>query len=211
VHHGSASGRADKRERSLPSHLPPKPDFQTLDASASLSADRRTLILANIGSLVFNWSNNESMLIYLIMLLMNTDEASAAIVFSTLNTTRARLDLIQRLAKVKVTDESIAKQLTGLVDEFNRCTKVRNEFNHSMYAVNAHGEVTHTHSMRIRESRGRLMFGETRDMDDARLDEMADAIRDLTALNRELWEFLPVLQESLAAPGRTARPATGAD
>jgi hypothetical protein len=27
---------------------------------------------------------------------------------------------------------------------------------------------------------------------------MAEAIRDLTALNRALWEFLPVLKESLS-------------
>ena len=187
----------------LAARLPPRPDFAALDASAQQSADRRTLILANIGSLVFNWSNNESMLIYFIMLLMNTDEASAAVVFSTLNTTRARLDLVQRLAKVKISDKLVAKRLAGLIDDFNRCTKLRNEFNHSMYAVNALGEVTHTNSMRIRESRGGLQFGEVRDMDDARLDEMAEAIRDLTTLNRELWEFLPILQESLSQPGTT--------
>lgn len=177
--------------------LPPKPDFAALDASAQRSADRRTLILASIGSLVFNWSNNESMLIYVIMLLMNTDEAAAAIVFSTLNTTRARLDLIQRLAKVKITDKAVAKRLSKLIDEFNRCTKLRNEFNHSMYAVNARGEVTHTNSMRIRETRSGLQFGEVRDMDDARLDEMAEAIRDLTTLNRAIWDFLPLLQSHL--------------
>jgi hypothetical protein len=34
------------------------------------------------------------------MLLLRTDEISAP--FATLNTTRARLDLIQRLAKIKV-------------------------------------------------------------------------------------------------------------
>jgi hypothetical protein len=181
----------------LAARLPPRPDFAAIDASAQQSADRRTLILANIGSLVFNWSNNESMLIYFIMLLMNTDEASAAVVFSTLNTTRARLDLVQRLAKVKILDKAVAHRLAGLIGDFNRCTKLRNEFNHSMYAVNAQGEVTHTNSMRIRETRNGLQFGQMRDMNDARLDEMAEAIRDLTLLNRQLWEFLPKLQEHL--------------
>ena len=99
---------------------------------------------------------------------------------------------------MKIADKSLAKRLGNVVDESNRCTKLRNEFNHSMYAANALGEVTHAHSMRIGESRGGLQFGDVRDMDDARLDEMAEAIRDLTALNRALWEFLPVLKESLS-------------
>ena len=38
--------------------------------------------------------------IYVLMILLRTNEASAAVVFATLNTTRARLDLIQRLAKI---------------------------------------------------------------------------------------------------------------
>jgi hypothetical protein len=41
------------------------------------------------------------------MLLMETDEATAAIVFATLNTTRARIDLIERLAKIKVGDKKV--------------------------------------------------------------------------------------------------------
>lgn len=60
--------------------------------------------LTLIGNLVHCWSNNESLFIYILMLLMETDEATAAIVFATLNTTRARIDLIERLAKIKVGD-----------------------------------------------------------------------------------------------------------
>jgi hypothetical protein len=192
----------------LSTRIPPQPDFAAIEAGAHRSTDRRTLILASIGSLVFNWSNNESMLVYVIMLLMDTDDASAAIVFATLNTTRARLDLIQRLAKVKIADKAVAKRLNGLIDEFNRCTRIRNEFNHSIYAVNAQGEVTHTHSMRIRETRANLRLGEIREMDDARLEEMADAIRDLSNLNRDLWTFLPILQEHLEQTRRPADPGT---
>ena len=49
----------------------------------------------------------ESLFIYILMLLMETDEATAAIVFATLNTTRARIDLIERLAKIKVGDKKV--------------------------------------------------------------------------------------------------------
>ena len=188
--------------------LPTKPDFLAIEAEALKSADRRTTILALIGNLVFTWSNNESMFIYFIMVLMDTDDISAAIVFSTLNTTRARLDLIQRLAKIKIADRQLRKDLDDLIERFNATTRMRNEFNHAMYEVNAKGDITHTHSMRITEQRGKLKFGQTKKVDSARIEDMSKAINDLRVLNRDLWDFLPRLQahrEKLrAATAKTA-------
>ena len=92
------------------SKLPPKPDFDTLAAAAPASADRRTFVLALMGNLICSWSNNESLFIYVLMILLRTDEAAAAVVFATLNTTRARLDLIQRLAKIRVSDKALVEK-----------------------------------------------------------------------------------------------------
>ncbi|MDF2812229.1 MAG: hypothetical protein K0S56_3260 [Microvirga sp.] len=189
----------------MPSRLPPKPDFEAIEAAAINSADRRTMILALIGNLVFSWSNNESMFIYILMVLLETDEVSAAIVFATLNTTRARLDLVQRLATAKINDKETAKTLDKIITRFNESTRVRNEFNHCMYTVNDRGEITHTHAMKIRESRGRLTLGELRPIDDARIAELAKSIADLKRLNRDLWEFLPRLQKAVVP--LTAQPS----
>src|SRR5581483_11576909 len=73
--------RLERRGSSV-SQLPPKPDFAAIEAAAHSTADRRTFIMALIGNLVYAWANNESMFIYVLMVLMNTDEASAAIVFA---------------------------------------------------------------------------------------------------------------------------------
>ena len=177
--------------------LPPKPDFESIEAVAPKSADRRTSILALIGNLVFSWSNNESLFIYLLMILLKTDQTSATIVFATLNTTRARLDLIQRLAKVKIKDRAIARQLTELIDRFNKYTRIRNEFNHCMYDVSNRGEITHTHSIRIVETRTKLQLGDSRPMDDARIKEMIEASQGLKKLNRDIWNFMPRLERHL--------------
>jgi uncharacterized tellurite resistance protein B-like protein len=193
--------------------LPPMPDFEAIEAVAPKSADHRTSILALIGNLVFSWSNNESLFIYLLMLLLRTDQTSAAIVFATLNTTRARLDLIQRLAKVHIQDASLDKALSKIIERFNECTRIRNEFNHCMYMVDDRGEITHTHSMKIVETRKRLQLGEVRPMDEQRIKEMTAATQELKALNRDIWQFLPRLQRHLdhirqtgsAAPN-SARP-----
>jgi hypothetical protein len=192
------------------SQLPPKPDFAAIEAEAVAhqSASRRTFILAVIGNLVYSWSNNESMFIYVLMLLMRTDQASATVVFATLNTTRARLDLVERLAKLKIKDRAVEKELERIVTKFNDYTRIRNEFNHCMYTVDQHGEITHTHSIRVHGGRGRLQLGVVRKLDEPRIQEMLDAIRRLTELNREIWDFLPRLQVHLEAVDSAITPAT---
>jgi hypothetical protein len=176
------------------SQLPPRPDFEALAAAAPASADRRTLILALIGNLIVNWSNNESLFIYILMILLETDPSSAAIVFATLNTTRARLDLIQRLSKIKLKDEKLDKTLSKLIDRFNRSTALRNEFNHCMYITDPGGQITHTQSMRIVENREHLQFGISKPLDEARLKSMIEAAKEMTRINRDMWELLPQLQ-----------------
>jgi hypothetical protein len=93
--------------------------------------------------------------------------------------------------------------LDRLIDRFNDCTRVRNEFNHCMYTVSDRGEITHTHAMKIRESGGRLVLGEIRPMDQARIKELIRTVNNLKKLNRELWEYLPRLQASIV-PIKTA-------
>lgn len=189
--------------------IPPMPDFAAIDAVAPKSADHRTSILALIGNLVFSWSNNESLFIYLLMLLLRTDQQSAAIVFATLNTTRARLDLIQRLAKLHIRNRDIEKTLNELITRFNDCTRIRNEFNHCMYTVDSKGEITHTHSIKVVETRKHLQFGEIRPMDKQRIKEMIATTQELKTLNRDIWQFLPRLQRHMEDISRqNAAPPT---
>ena len=179
------------------SQLPPKPDFEALAASAPATADRRTLILALIGNLVSSWSNNESLFIYILMILLKTDQASAALTFATLNTTRARLDLIQRLSKIMIKDRALDRSLSKIIERFNETTHVRNEFNHCMYMVDAGGQITHTQSMRIVQTKNSLQFGEMKPMDEARLKSMLKTIKEMTRINRDIWDFLPRLEAHL--------------
>jgi DNA integrity scanning protein DisA with diadenylate cyclase activity len=181
--------------------VPKPPDFRAIDASAASSAQQRTEVLALIGNLVFTWSNNESMFIYVLMLLLRVDFPTAAITFVSLNTTRARLDLIRRLAKAKCDDAATVKTLERLMERFNDCTKVRNDFNHCIYQLDESGRITHTNVLRIVEDKKGLRFADVRAVDRKRLDEVANTIKKLTVLNRDLWAFLAHLEASLK-PGR---------
>jgi hypothetical protein len=63
-----------------------------------------------------------------------------------------------------------------------------------MYVTDEAGQITHTQSMRIVESREHLQFGISKPLDDARLKNMIEAAREMTKINRGIWELLPLLQ-----------------
>lgn len=161
-------------------------------------------MLTLIGSMISHWSNNESLFIYVLMLLLDTDEASAALVFATLNTTRARLDLIQRLAKIKVVDQGLDRDLNRLIDRFNETTLVRNELTHCMYVADNTGEIIQTQSMRVVQKRASIAFGETRPVDEARLKTISDTVDAMIRINRDIWNFLPRLEAHLRSRANTS-------
>lgn len=181
----------------VPAKLPQAPDFNSMEASAPLTADQRTQILAHVGNLIFTWSNNESIFIYLLMVLLECDFDAATITFISLNTTRARLDLIRRLTKAKIRDAETVRKVERIIDRFNECTKVRNEFNHCIYQMNERGEITHTNVLKISETKTGLQYAVIRPIDQARLKEISSTIKKLTKLNRDLWAFLPELERKV--------------
>jgi hypothetical protein len=167
------------------------------------------MISALIVNLVFSWSNNESLLIYILMLLLKTDDVSATVVFGTLNTTRARLDMISRLAKLNIKNREVDARLAKIIERFNAYTRIRNEFNHCIYTVDPQGVITHTQSIRIAEVRGQLQLGSVKPMDQIRIKEIMATVQQLKELNREIWVSCLFLRltcaRSNARPTRISR------
>jgi len=178
--------------------LPARPDFEAIEKAARQSGASSASLMGLIGQLVFSWSNNESLLIYVLMVLLQTDEPAAATVFSTLNTTRARLDLVSRLGRIKLTDRETRMALDHVVRRFNEINQVRNEFLHAMYAVDARGAITHTQTMRLVNKGGRLSFGQQQAIDQERIEGLLRTCNELRALNRNVWDLLPELEKAVA-------------
>lgn len=179
--------------------LPPRPDFAAIEKAARDSAADRQNLMTLIGQLVFSWSNNESLLIYVLMLLLRTDERSAAVVFSTLNTTRARLDLVRRLSLLHLHDAAARAEIDRTIELFNDANRIRNEFMHAMYFVNEQGEITHTQMLRFIERKGRVSFGDRQPIDTKRIQTLVDVHDRLGQLNRQLWDLLPRLQAAMTS------------
>ncbi|MDX5593157.1 hypothetical protein [Pseudovibrio sp. SPO723] len=184
--------------------LPPTPDFASIEAAADQTSEQRTRFLAQIGTLNFSWSNNESLFVYVMMLLLGIDQKSAAIIFFTLNTSRARLDLVARLSKANLRNEAVRKELTSLIRKFEKVTRIRNELNHCMFTLSDQGAITHTHSMRITETKDQVFLGRVRPVNAKRFQEIDETIANLKSFNRDFWSFLPKLEKAMTSPAPQA-------
>jgi hypothetical protein len=78
------------------------------DVSATLSGS-----ITLIGQLNYTWTNTESLLIYLLAGLAQVDKETAIVIFLTLNTTRARIELVERLTKLRKTSPECRREYTG--------------------------------------------------------------------------------------------------
>jgi hypothetical protein len=147
-------------------------------------------LFALVDKLNYVWSNTESLLIYLISHLIGTDKESGIVIFLTLNTTRARLDLIERLAKMARTDPKSRADALGIVTAMRREAKVRNKYTHCVYSFDSNGEVESTQLMRIADFGDDLRYGKTEDLDEAELASLETTIAHVVEINRSLMNYL---------------------
>lgn len=152
--------------------LPEPPTFDVIESDVhETGASPPANLLVLVGHLAFGWLINESLLISLLMLLLPTDEPSAVVVFSFLTTTRARLDLVSNLAWIKVSDRATRLALDQVFRLFIRASQIRNEL---LPAI---------------EKENRISLIQQDPIDRRRLNRMAKACREMSGLNRKIWNF----------------------
>lgn len=147
-------------------------------------------LLLRVGALNYAWTNTESLLIHLIAGLAPVDKEAATIIFLTLNTTRARLDLVERLAKRPGIDTAERARILGLTGRLAREAPLRNRYNHCIYSFSPDGEISETISMRISDRKDRILMARPEREDGARLAGIAASIDRLGALNRDIWRAI---------------------
>jgi hypothetical protein len=146
--------------------------------------------LLRVGKLNYAWTNTESLLIHLIGGLSKVDSETATVIFLTLNTSRARIDLVQRLAKL---DRVGAIERRAILDVTGRIQKVghlRNRYNHCIYAFDSNAEVSHTILMRIADRKDEIKMGQVHAVDVKAVEGINAAITELQDINRTIWAVL---------------------
>lgn len=147
-------------------------------------------VLLLVGKLNYTWTNTESLLIHLIAGLARVDKETAVIIFLTLNTTRARIDLVERLAKTARTPKSCREQVLGVIGRMNRQSKLRNKYNHCIYSFDEKGTQAHTQLMRIFDGRDGIKYGKVEAIDDSEIERISASIKEIADINRRIWEVV---------------------
>lgn len=153
-------------------------------------SDQFDQLLLLIGRLNYSWSNTESLLIHLIAGLARTDKDTALVIFLTLNTSRARLDLVERLAKMDRTARDEKRDVLDITARFGKLSGLRNRYNHSLFAFDPESGAARTIMMRISDRKENLKMGQEQRIDAEALDELRRAMADLLDLNKTVWSFL---------------------
>lgn len=147
-------------------------------------------VLLRVGVMNYSWSNTESLLIHLIAGLAGTRMDVAVVLFLSLKSTQARIELIERLAKLCRPAGDERAELLDLMRRFSRLSSIRNRFNHSIWSFDLeHGSIS-TILMRIADRKDGLLFGKNEMLDDEQVAQIDEALSSLRALNRALWRFL---------------------
>ncbi len=157
----------------------------TLEGIGSFDA-----FLLLVGKLNYAWTNTESLLIHMIAGLAKVDLETATVIFMTLNTSRARIDLVQRLAKLDRVGTQERKQIITLTGRMQKASHLRNRYNHCIYAFDSNSDVTHTILMRIADRKDAIKMGQIEQIDKTSTNGIEEAIAELGNINHNIWAFL---------------------
>ncbi|WP_237684011.1 hypothetical protein [Pseudaminobacter soli (ex Zhang et al. 2022)] len=147
-------------------------------------------ILLLVGRLNYTWTNTESLLIYLIAGLSKVDKETAIIIFLTLNTTRARIDLVERLAKMSRTDAGCRREILEITRQLGRESGLRNKYNHCIYSFDPESGRGMTQLMRIFDNKDQIKYGKVEHLDDMEIARIQASISALAEINRTIWALV---------------------
>jgi hypothetical protein len=136
------------------------------------------------------WANTESLLIHFIAGLSGVDKETATVIFLTLNTTRARIDLVERLSKLEKVPPEQRTSILEITGRILGQAKLRNRYNHCIYAFDPDGDNPRTILMRIADRKDTLKMGQSYPLNDAAGDDIEAAIQALIHINHAIWKTI---------------------
>ena len=147
-------------------------------------------ILLLIGQLNYTWTNTESLLIYLIAGLARVDKETAIVIFLTLNTTRARIEMVERLAKLRRTPQAARREVLAMTDRLAQQAKLRNKYSHCIYSFDEVNKSMNTQLMRIFDAKEEIKYGKIEALDDQEITKVQKCIKDISYTNVAIWNFV---------------------
>lgn len=156
----------------------------------AVTAENFDDLLLLLGRMNYSWTNTETLLIHFIAGLAGVDKETAIVIFLTLNTTRARFDLVDRLSKLKRVPDAMRDEILDLTGQMKDILKYKNRYNHSLYSFDAEGGEAKTIQMRVAETKRGIKFGKSQKLDANELERIHEAIRKIETLNHAAWAII---------------------
>lgn len=147
-------------------------------------------VLMRVGRLNYTWTNTESLLIHLIAGLAKVKKDVAVVMFLTLSTTRARVDLVQRLAKMETVPSDLRDNILELTGRLTKEAALRNKYNHCIYSFDPEEGQLQTIMMRIQDRRKDIRVGKTEPVTQGEASSIDQSIKRLRQLNGDIWDLV---------------------
>ncbi len=133
-----------------------------------------TGFLLGIGGLVVNWANNESVFLAMLQALLGAKHRTVAIVWHSHRTTVGRLELISRLARDRIEDETLVADIDRAIIRFKGACRTRNFFCHATYDYDSEMRLQSAHGITLTQDGDPISFV-YKPMEAATLNEIIDA------------------------------------
>lgn len=163
---------------------------RTRDAAAVAAENAFDRFLLLLGRLNYSWTNTESLLIHLIAGLSRTDKETAVVTFLTLNTTRARIDLVERLSKLERVAQEERDAVLGVTRRIQQLSGLRNRYNHCIYSFDTKSGDLSTIRMRVADRRNQIKVGEMTPLDRETIDGVERSLAELAQVNNAVWDLI---------------------
>ncbi|WP_254453020.1 hypothetical protein [Ruegeria atlantica] len=147
-------------------------------------------LILMVGKLNYMWTNTESLLIHLIAGLTRTSKDISVIIFLTLNTTRARIDLVERLAKMEGRPPDIRDPILKHTQRLSKLSGIRNRYNHCIYSFDPDSGNPKTILMRIADRKTDIKLGRQDTVDEVAMKEIEKVVDQLSVANRDMWKLI---------------------
>jgi len=167
----------------------PEPSHNT-DVKRPLTAEGFERFLNNLGRLNYSWTNTESLLIHLIAGLSRCDKDTSVVIFLTLNTTRARVGLVERLAKLPRVDQVERDEVLALTGKTQKLSGLRNRYNHCIYSYDSKSGDFSTIQMRVADRKKEIKVGQMAALDATTNTDIERSLDEMAALNNEFWALI---------------------
>lgn len=162
-----------------------------------LDLSERTLIC--VGRFIADWANCESSFSWIFSKLVGRPNGNADIVWLSINSLQARLDLLWALIKFETSVAAETKEtLKACIDEFREVSGLRNYYCHAVYTTDAHMTLISVDKWRISKPKHLHAFKEERKpIGDASLEELCAAIDRCADINKRIIHAADALDAQL--------------